>query len=234
MKNFDLIVIGSGSGLDVASAAARRGLEVAVIEKGPLGGTCLNRGCIPSKMLIHRADIAKTIQNSERFGIDTEIKNIDFSTIVQEVNEEVKKDSESIKRGLKKSDYHTLYHAKAEFINERTLEVDGEKIRGDKVVVAAGARPFIPPIEGIEDIDYITSKEALKLDDQPEHMVIVGGGYIAAELGHFYGSLGSEITIIGRSENMISNEDRDIGKKFTEIFKEKYNVKMEFEAKKVW
>ncbi|MFB6076155.1 MAG: dihydrolipoyl dehydrogenase [Candidatus Aenigmatarchaeota archaeon] len=233
MKNFDLIVVGSGSGLDVASGASRSGLKVAVVEKDRLGGTCLNRGCIPSKMLIHRADIIETIQDSEKFGIDSEIKNIDFSSIIKEINEEVKMDSESIENGLKKSDYHTLYKGEAKFVGNRTLEINGKRISGDKIIIAAGSRPKIPPINGIEEVDYITSKEALKLEELPEHMIIVGGGYIAAELGHFYGSMGTEVTIIGRNELMIPNEDKDISQKFTEIFKEKYNVQTGFEVEKV-
>ncbi|MFB6088397.1 MAG: dihydrolipoyl dehydrogenase [Candidatus Aenigmatarchaeota archaeon] len=234
MKNFDLIVIGSGSGLDVASGAARNGMEVAVIEKGPIGGTCLNRGCIPSKMLIHRADLVEKIEKSEKFGISSEITNIDFSSITEEVNEEVARDAKSIENGLKKSDYHTLYKGEAKFVDERTLEINGEKIKGEKIIVAAGSRPKIPPIEGINEVDYITSKEALKLKELPEHMVIVGGGYIAAELGHFYGSMGTEVTIIGRSNSMLSKEDNDISREFTELFKKKHNVKTGYEVKGVW
>lgn len=234
MNKFDVIVIGSGSGLDVASAAARKGLEVALIEKGPLGGTCLNRGCIPSKMLIHRADIAQTIKNSEKFGIEAEIANIDFSSIVKEVNDEVKSDAKSIEKAWRESKPHRLYKKEGKFIGKKTLKIGNEKIRGDKIIVAAGARPFIPPIEGIDDVDYITSKEALKLKKRPEHLVIIGGGYIAAELGHFYGSLGTEVTIIGRNENLIGREDIEISEKFTELFKEKYNVKTGYEAKEVW
>lgn len=100
MKKYDVIVIGSGSGLDVANAAANLGMEVAIVEKGPLGGTCLNRGCIPSKMLIHRADLAHKIRESEKFGISSQIQNIDFPSMVREVNQEVGSEAKEIEKGV--------------------------------------------------------------------------------------------------------------------------------------
>ena len=113
MREFDLVVIGAGSGLDVAAAAANRGRDVAVVDDGPLGGTCLNRGCIPSKMLLHRADVAATIQDAGQFGIDAEITDTDFAGMVREVNESVAEDSQGIERGIRQSDRHTLYRTKA-------------------------------------------------------------------------------------------------------------------------
>src|SRR6056297_2023998 len=127
MEDFDVIVIGAGSGLDVASAYANRGKDVAVVEPGPLGGTCLNRGCIPSKMLIHHADVAETIEDSEKFHIDTEVNDIDFEAITEEVNNTVSEDAENIEKAIKDSSRHTLYKTEAEFVDEKVLEVDGEK-----------------------------------------------------------------------------------------------------------
>lgn len=234
MKEYGAVVIGSGSGLDIANAAASRGLEVAIVEKGPLGGTCLNRGCIPSKMLIHRADLAEQISNSERFRIHANMEGIDFKSMVKEVSEEVGSEARQIERGIRNFDRFTLYKDEAKFVDKRTLEVGGEKVKGEKVIVAAGARPFIPPLEGLEGVDYLTSREALKLRERPKHLVIVGGGYVAAELGHFFGSLGSEVGIIAAHNNLIHREDRDIYRKFTEIFQDKYGVKTGFRATEVW
>jgi dihydrolipoamide dehydrogenase len=224
MKEFDLIVIGSGSGLDVASAYARRGHDVAVVEPGRLGGTCLNRGCIPSKMLIHHADIVETVDDSERFHIDAEINDVDFQEIIEEVNETVREDSKSIEEGIRSSDQHTLYRTEASFVDDKTLEVDGEEITAEKIVVAAGSRPLVPPIDGIENVDYLTSKEALRLDEKPEEMVIVGGGYISAELAHFYDAMGTEITILEMNDRLLNREDREVSEKFTELARNKYNV----------
>lgn len=233
MKKYDAIVIGSGSGLDVANAAAGQGLDVAVVEEGPLGGTCLNRGCVPSKMLIHRADVVQTIKNSGEFHIDSEIRNVDFPSIVREVNEDVGGDAESIERGLRSSDSIDLYKKEARFTGERRLEAGGEEIKGEKVVVAAGSRPAIPPVDGLDGVDYLTSKEALELEDRPDSMVIVGGGYISAELGHFFGSMGTDVKTIESGENLIKREDIDISEKFTEIYRKRFDVHTGYRATEV-
>ncbi|MDY6778033.1 MAG: dihydrolipoyl dehydrogenase [Candidatus Nanohaloarchaea archaeon] len=233
MKEFDAIVVGSGSGLDVASALTNRGWEVAVIEPGPLGGTCLNRGCIPSKMLIHRADVVETIERSEEFHIDAAVSDIAFEKIVSEVNEEVGSDAEQIRKGVKASDNHTLYESEAQFVDEKVLEVDDERITAETIVVAAGSRPIIPPIEGIEDVDYLTSKEALKLEDRPDSMIIIGGGYIATELAHFYEKMGTDITVLEMRDSLIPREDEDIASRFTEIAEEKWDVNVGMKASEV-
>lgn len=233
MQEFDIIVIGAGSGLDVASAYASRDKQVAVVEPGPMGGTCLNRGCIPSKMLIHHADIIETVQDSEDFHIDAEVNSIDFTTIIEEVNQSVAEDADSIEESIRNSENHTLFKTEARFLDEKTLEVDGKKITSNTIIVAAGSRPLLPPIDGLEEIDYLTSKEALKLENLPEKLVIIGGGYIAAELAHFYGELGSEIKIIEMSDTLIGNEDQEIAEKFTELTHEKWDVNLGLKASKV-
>ena len=241
MKEFDLIVIGAGSGLDVAAAAVNRGLNVAVVDDGPLGGTCLNRGCIPSKMLLHRADIATAVQNARQFGIDASINDVDFAGMIREVNESVAEDSNSIKEGVRASDRHTLYRTRARFTDERTLDVGEDTLRGDKVVIAAGTRPIIPSIDGLEAVDYWTSTEALDPEAQPDHLIIVGGGYVAAELAHFYGSFGTEITIIGRREVLLPDHELDISARYAEIdeevsraftnsYAERYDIHVGYEA----
>ena len=233
MEEFDVIVIGAGSGLDVASAYASHGKNVAVVEPGPLGGTCLNRGCIPSKMLIHRADIVQEINKSESFHIDAEVKNIDFEEIVREVNAEVHGDSQNIERGIKDSENHTLYRTEAEFIDNKTLKVDEEEITAEKIIVAAGTRPFVPPIDGIEDVDYMTSKEALELREKPDDMVVIGGGYISNELAHFFDAMGVEVTILERGDILLGHEDKEVSEKYTEIAKDRFDVHTGFSASEV-
>ena len=228
MEEYDLIVIGAGSGLDVASAFASRGKSVAVIEPGRMGGTCLNRGCIPSKMLIHRADIAQEIRESERFGIEASLDDIHFKEIVEEVNEEVHGDAENIEKGLNQSEQHTLYKQEARFVDEKVLELkdSGDKITSEKIVVAAGSRPFIPPVDGVEDVDYWTSKEALNPDSQPESIIMVGGGYISLELAHFYDAMGTEVTILERGNRVLNREDRDVSEKITDIAGDRYDLEL--------
>lgn len=233
MKEFDVIVIGGGSGLDVASAYANRGKDVAVVEPGPLGGTCLNRGCIPSKMLIHHADIVDTVENSEKFHIDAEVNGIEFGEIIKEVNETVSEDAESIRNAIEKSENHTLYKTEARFVDEKVVEVDGEKITADTIFVAAGSRPMVPPVEGMEDVDYLTSKEALKLEEQPDEMIVIGGGYISVELAHFFESMGTKVKILEMTDSLVGREDREISEKFTELASEKYDVNLGLKASSV-
>ncbi len=233
MQTFDLIVIGAGSGLNISSAAAEMGMKVAVVEKGPMGGTCLNRGCIPSKIIIHSADVAETIKNSKLFGINSKISSVDFAKITSRASKIVDKDAKEIEEAIKNDKNTALFKAEAKFISERTLKVGSETIRGEKVVIAAGTRPRIPDVDGLKNTDFITSDEALRLKKQPKTMTILGGGYIAAELAHFYGSLGTKINIIQKGRLLIPNEDTEIAERFTGIFRKKYNVLTECNVAKI-
>jgi len=229
MEKFDFLVIGSGSGLEVANVAANQGESVAVVEKGPLGGTCLNRGCIPSKHLLYHADVLETIERADEFHIDATVAGVAFADIVREVNEEVAADADSIRNGLRSSSQHELFEGEGRFVDERTVEIsggadDGTRIRAETVLIAAGTRPSIPPIDGIETVDYLTSTEALQLEERPDHLLIVGGGYIAAELAHFFGTFGTEVTIIGRRPNLLPNADEEVAAAFTERYADKFTV----------
>ena len=233
MEEYDLIVIGAGSGLDVASAMNSKGEKVALIEPGPLGGTCLNRGCIPSKMLINRAEVASEIRESEKFGIEASIEEIDFQGMVKEVNENVAEDCEAIESGVKNAENYDLYRSEASFVEDKVIEVDGEKLTAEKILISAGSRPFIPPVDGVEDVDYLTSKDALELEEKPESIVIVGGGYIAAEMAFFYSEMGTDVTIVERGEKLLKREDQQVSKKFTELAEDRYNVILEASAEKL-
>jgi dihydrolipoamide dehydrogenase len=235
MNEFDFLVIGSGSGLEVANVAVNQGESVAVVEKGRLGGTCLNRGCIPSKQLLYHADVLETIEDAGEFGIEASVEDVAFADIVREVNEDVHGDADSIRRGLRSSDSHTLYEGEARFVDDHTVEVsggenDGARVRADTILVAAGTRPAIPPIDGIEDVDYLTSTEALQLETPPDRLVVVGGGYIAAELGHFFGAFGSEVSIVGRRPNLLPSADEEVAEAFTERYAERFDVHTGFEV----
>jgi mycothione reductase len=229
MEEYDFAVIGSGSGLDVANVATNQGQSVAVVEKGPLGGTCLNRGCIPSKRLLYHADVLEAVERAEEFNIDARVEDVEFAEIVREVNEEVQADADSIRQGLTASDQHDLYDGEARFVDDRTIEVsggedEGARLRAETVLIAAGTRPAVPNIDGIEDIDYLTSTEALQLETPPDHLVIVGGGYIAAELGHFFGTFGSNVTIIGRRPYLLPAADNEVAAAFTDRYAERFTV----------
>ena len=235
MKKFDLIVIGSGSGLDVANAAAiEKGFKVAIFEKDKLGGTCLNRGCIPSKLLIHSADIIEIIKKADVFGITVKDYTIDFQQIVNRVNKIVNTESIEIKKGLRASKNPQLFLQECKFIGEKILIANDKIITSDTILIASGTRPNIPNIKGLKNVEYITSNEALRLKQQPKSLTIIGGGYIACELAHFFGSLGTKINIIQRNDLLIPNEDTDISTRLTNIFSKKYNIYLGYNAELVF
>ncbi|MEF8894503.1 dihydrolipoyl dehydrogenase family protein [Halodesulfurarchaeum sp.] len=217
MQNVDVIVIGGGTGNSVAAAAAEAGLETVLVEKGPLGGTCLNRGCNPSKMLIHRATIMDTIDTAEQFGIDATVHNVDFQGILSDVESTLSGIAEQMEQRYREQDYLTLVKDHARFVDERTIEVAGDTYRADRILLAVGSRPVVPPIDGLADLPFLTSDEALYLDEQPDSLVIVGGGYIGAELGYFFELLGTDVSIVHSNTVLLDREDRDLAEEFTDI-----------------
>jgi mycothione reductase len=232
MKEFDLIVIGAGSGLNVASSAADMGLNVAIVEEGPMGGTCLNRGCIPSKIIIHSADVAETFDRASLFGLKSKGYSVDFAEVTKRASNAVDKDAKEIEDGINETENMELFKATGKFAGERTVVVGSKKIKGKKILVAAGTRPTAPPIEGIKDVEYLTSDEALRLTKQPRSMVVLGGGFIACELAHFYGALGTKITMLQRSV-LLRKEDQEIADAFTKSFSKKHSVILGYSTKSV-
>jgi mycothione reductase len=231
-------VIGSGSGLDVANAVYQHGLKVAVIEKGKMGGTCLNRGCVPSKLLIHSADVIETIRRAHLFGLKVDGFSVDFQKIVERVNNIVDSESNEIRNAFEGTENPKLFPNKSRFVGEKVISVRDDDnnhhtITAGKILIASGTRPRIPNVKGLEESGYITSDEALRLKDQPRVLTIIGGGYIACELAHFFGSLGTTINIIQKGNFLIPNEDIEISQKFTEIFAKKYNVYLGYNAESV-
>ncbi|MBK5134016.1 dihydrolipoyl dehydrogenase [Candidatus Bathyarchaeota archaeon] len=212
MKQYDLIVIGTGSGMSIADAAISESpdLKVAVIDKDDPGGICLTRGCIPSKLLIYPADVVRLIQKSEEFGINVQIKNIDFAKIMDHMRSIIKKDIDAIRSGLKNSKNIDYYSAQAEFTAPYTLKVNNQLIASKLILLCTGSRPAIPPIESLEETGYLTSDTLLELTKLPKTIAIIGGGYIAAEFGHFLSAMGSKIIIIGRNPQFISTEEPEI------------------------
>jgi mycothione reductase len=230
-NTFDLIVIGSGSGLDVANAVHQDGLKVAVIEKDKMGGTCLNRGCVPSKLLIHSADISEIIKSAHLFGLKVNGFSIDFESIVNRVNDITDSQSDKIKNAFADSQNPKLFSKECRFIGQKTISTDKDQnISAEKILIASGTRPRIPKIKGLEGSGYITSDEALRLRKQPKVLTIIGGGYIACELAHFFGALGTKINIVQKADVLIPSEDEEISQRFTDIFSKKYNVYLGCEA----
>jgi len=226
MKEYELVVVGGGTANNVADAAASAGMETALVEKKKLGGTCLNRGCNPSKMLIQSAKVAETVRGSERFGIESSLDSIDFGGIVDEMETKLSGIADGMEERYSAKENLTLYKDVARFVGERTLELDGgEKIRGEKVVVATGSSPLVPPIDGLDEVDYMTSREALYLDEPPESLVVLGGGYISCELGYFFEAMGTEVRIVEANDVLLHREDSDIAEEFHGIAEGRHEVR---------
>ncbi len=231
MERFDLIVVGAGSGLEVAASAAAAGKSVAVVEEGPMGGTCLNRGCIPTKILIHCADVAQIVRKAAAFGIKVPKHSTDFRKAMARAKV-VDKEAAEIEASLRKSKNIKLFKARGEFIGPKALRAGKAEMTAEKIVIAAGTRPSVPRIEGLDGVPFITSDGALRLTRLPKKLIIVGGGYIACELAHFFGSMGSQITILQRNVRLLPDEDAELSERFTELFSKQYDVRLSFAVKK--
>ncbi len=211
MKNYDVIVIGSGAGAIISDEAAAKGLKIALIDKGPLfGGTCLNWGCIPSKMLIYTADRIVEIEEARKLGVEAEIKNIDFHSIMERMRESRQAAQVHIREGLKQSKNLDFYEGEGYFVGDYVLEVNGEKLKGERIFIAAGSRVLIPPIKGLENVNYLTNESVLELKKKPDSLIIIGGGYVAVEFGHFFAAMGTEVTIIEMAERLVLSEEPEI------------------------
>ena len=208
--------------MNIASSAYSRRMTVAIVEHGPMGGTCLNRGCIPTKILTFPADIITQIQNSEKLNIHADVKSVDFPALMQRMRHETQSDSKAQGESVDAAPNLDWYKGTGEFIADYTMRVDKDEFKAPLIFIVAGARPFIPPIKGINDVDYLTSKTVLDLNEQPESVIIIGGGYIACELGHFFSAVGTKVTILGRNPYLVKAEDPDV----SELLKKELSRRM--------
>ena len=232
MKKFDVIAVGTGGATKLVRPVADMGLSVAVIEKDRLGGTCLNRGCIPSKMLIHAADVATIMREANRFNLMSTEPVVDFAALIQRVAETIDADSDSIAPAYEKHPNITLINGEARFVKDHVLEVNGEQVTADKIFLGVGARPAVPKIEGLEGTPFMTSNEALRCKEQPKKLLVLGAGYIACELGYFFGALGTEVHFMVRSQ-LLRKQDKDVREAFGRSFKKRFSIHEGFEPDKV-
>ena len=227
MKKYDLIVIGTGSGMNSVGSILERnpGFKVAVIDKDDPGGICLTRGCIPSKLLLYPAELVRTIGTAGKFGIGVDLKNIDFNFIMDKMRSIISEDIESIRKGLSSDPNIDYYHDVAQFISPYTMKVGNKTITSKMIFLCTGSKTIIPKVKGLEETGYLTSDTVLKMTSLPPNIAIIGGGYIAAEYGHFFSSMGAKVTIIGRNNQFIPEEETEISllaeremSKFMDIF----------------
>jgi mycothione reductase len=242
VTHYDLVVVGTGSGNTIVTKQfADR--KVAIVERGVFGGTCLNVGCIPTKMFVHTADLAAVPSHSSRLGVDERLTGVRWADIRDRIFGRIDPISAG---GAEYREHHpnnvnvTLYHGTGRFTAERELTVtanDGGEtvvLTADRFVLAAGSRPVVPFIPGLEETGFHTSDTIMRLDELPRRLGIIGSGFVAAEFAHVFSSLGVEVTLIARSDRMLSHEDSEIAKRYTELAQEKYTVKLLHETVHVW
>jgi mycothione reductase len=212
LKEYDLIIIGSGSATNLLDALISKNpkIRIAIIDKDEPGGICLTRGCIPSKILLYPAEVLRTMEEARSLGLDVEVKKIDFLKIMDRMRTLVGNDINSIREGLSSSPNIDYYHAIGEFVSPYTLNVQNETIKSGMIFLCIGSKAIIPGIEGLESTGYLTSDTILKLEKLPKSVAIIGGGYIAAEFGHFLASMESKVTIVGRNERFLPEEEPEI------------------------
>lgn len=218
MKRFDLVVVGSGAGLMVLEEALRQGLKCALVEKSKFGGTCLTKGCIPSKMLVYPADLIREMQSSGRIGIRSSEPQIDWETISRRMWEQIDL-NKGIEKSLARIPRLTVYKGTGSFTDSHSMMIrynDGrpnEEISATAFVIAAGARTMVPEIDGLEEAGYVTSETFFgeKFPQKPyESIAIIGGGTIGAEFAHIFSAFGAKVTLIEWGERIIAKEEAKI------------------------
>lgn len=226
-RHFDLAVIGSGSGNTIAGSSFAD-WDVAILEEGVFGGTCLNRGCIPTKMFVYPADLALAARNGPTLGVDIRFESADWAAIRDRIFSRIDPISEGGRSwragGLPNV---SLYEGRARFTGDRTLETGtGETITAEHVVVATGSRPARPDVPGLDEVDFHTSDTVMRLESRPASLLILGGGFVSAEFAHVFGSFGSRVTIVNRSMILLGQEDLDVAERFTEQAATRWDLRL--------
>ena len=234
VRHFDLVVIGTGSGNSIVDE--RFGdWNVAIVEKGVFGGTCLNVGCIPTKMFVHTADVAATPKGAARLGVDEELLGVRWPEIRDRVFGRIDPIAAGGRRWRKEGSANvTVYEGQAHFIGPRTLDTGtGETITADRFVIAAGSRPIVPDVVGIEEVGFLTNEDVMRLDELPRRMIVLGSGFVATEFAHVFSSFGVEVTVVARSGALLRAEDEDVSARFTELASKKWDVRLNAKAIRV-
>jgi mycothione reductase len=228
---YDLVIVGAGSG-NMLPAGEFADWRIAVVEADRFGGTCLNRGCIPSKMLVHTADVAQAVRHAGRFGIGARWRGADWPAIRGRVFGRIDPLHEQAVAHRRASGID-VFLGPARFTGPKVLSVGDDELHADRFVLAAGSRPVVPPLAGLAGVPYLTSDTVMRLGALPKSMLVLGGGYIAAEMSHIFGSLGTRVTIIARGEQLLARHDLDVRARFTQAYAERFDVRLGATAQRV-
>jgi len=209
--DFDLLIIGSGSAaFSAAIKASEYGAKVGMIERGTVGGTCVNIGCVPSKTLLRAAEINYSAKTNPFLGLKTSAQEVDLAALIKQKDELVSELRNQKYINLIEEYGIILIEGEAVFINENQIDVNGKTLSAKRFMIATGASPSIPSINGLEEVDYLTSTSLLELEKIPKRLTVLGSGYIGLELGQLLHHLGSEVTLIQRSERLLKEYDPEI------------------------
>jgi mycothione reductase len=235
VPHYDLVIVGTGSGNSILGPQFAD-WKTAIVEKGTFGGTCLNVGCIPTKMFVYAADVAATPSHSSRYGVDEELKGVRWPDVRDRIFgriDPIAAGGAEYRKHHEDNKNVDVYTGEGRFTGMKELRVsfaDGrpdEVLTADRFVLAAGGRPVIPDVPGLEETGYHTSDTVMRLDELPRRIVIIGGGYIAAEFAHVFASFGVEVTVVGRSGALLRSEDEEVSARFTELAAERYDVRLD-------
>jgi pyruvate/2-oxoglutarate dehydrogenase complex dihydrolipoamide dehydrogenase (E3) component len=224
MEEFEAIIIGAGqAGVPLAKKLATAGWKTALIEKRAVGGTCINDGCTPTKTIVASARIAYLASKSTEYGIEIPTYKVDFKKVMSRKAEVVKQFRKGSESGIEKTENLTLFYGEASFTGSHELQInlngETQSLSAKYIFINTGAAAIIPDIDGVHDIDFLTSTSILELEEVPEHLLIVGAGYIALEFAQMFRRFGSAVTIIELSDRLLSKEDDDVAECITEILK---------------
>ena len=238
MAHFDLAIIGTGSGNALVTPDFND-KSVAIIESGSFGGTCLNVGCIPTKMFVYAADVADTVSHADRYGIDATLNGVRWLDIRNRVFGRIDPISAGGRDYRVNGPNTTAFLGHATFVGPRRLRIDadheptGVEITAEQIVIAAGALPTVPIAVSESRVPFHTSDTVMRLDEFPKRLIILGSGFIAAEFAHVFSSLGSQVTVVARSNALLRKLDAEISQRFTAIASQQWDVRLDAALTKV-
>ena len=232
MPHHDLLIIGAGSGNSIIGPE-HDGWDVAIAEPWDFGGTCMNRGCIPSKMFVHAADLALSARRGPALGVHTSFQAADWPAIRDRVFGRIDPIAAAGLEYRNSLENVTVYRHSARFTGERTVDLGGLEVTADRIVIAAGARSLVPDVPGLADTPFCTSDDVMRLDELPDRLVILGGGFIAAEMAHVFDGLGSRVTIVHRGDLMLRGADEDVRRCITAAYVDRMDVRLETTVSRV-
>ncbi|HUO37222.1 MAG TPA: FAD-containing oxidoreductase [Mycobacterium sp.] len=215
---FDAIIVGAGqAGPPLAGRLTAAGHTVAVVERKHIGGTCVNNGCIPTKTLIASAHAAHLARRGPEYGVDTGVVTVEMARVKARKDGIMLRDRADVESWLEGMDGCTVIRGHARFEDPSTLRVNGQSISAERIFLNVGGRAVVPDIPGLGTVDYLTNVSILELDTIPDHLVIVGGGYIALEFAQMYRRFGADVTVVERGPRLASREDPDVSAAIKDI-----------------